>query len=167
MNRQQTHYNTLNARQRRNMVLLSDGVTGPANLGGLFRLCDAFGIKEFIIGNGNPDLQSARFRRTARNTLQSVTHRIIADFSEEISELKKKNYFILGLEITNQSTSILSIDLPCEKAVAMIVGGERHGISESVLQLLDATAHIEMYGANSSMNVTQATAIALFELSKS
>ena len=48
----------------------------------------------------------------------------------------------------------------------MVVGAERYGISENILNILDDCYHIEMYGQNSSMNVAQATSIALYELTK-
>lgn len=167
MNKQYSHHNRSNAVQKRNLVLLSDGVTGPANIGGLFRLCDSFGVKEIVMGHSNPELGSARFKKAARNTQQVVTHRFVSDLSKEISELKKNQFYILGLEITTQSIPVQTLEIPKEKAIALVIGGERHGISETVLQCLDGTVHIEMFGTNSSMNVTQATAIALYELSKS
>lgn len=48
-----------------------------------------------------------------------------------------------------------------------VIGDEQLGISQSVLNELDHTIHIEMFGTNSSTNVTPAAAIALFELTKS
>ena len=167
MIQQQSHDETLNSDQQRNIVLICDSVTSPANLGGLFRLCDAFGVRELLICNSNFDPGSNRFKRTARNTEQSVAYRVIEDISDVISELKENKFHILGLEITNQSVAIQDLDIPVDKSVALVVGGERHGISNTVLQLTDATVHIEMYGTNSSMNVTHAIAIALFQLSKS
>ena len=167
MIQQQSHDETLNSDQQRNIVLICDSVTSPANLGGLFRLCDAFGVRELLICNSNFDPESNRFKRTARNTQESVTYRVIEDISEAISELKENKFHILGLEITNQSTPIQNLDTPSNKSIALVVGGERHGISDDVLRLTDATVHIEMYGTNSSVNVTHAAAIALFKLSKS
>ncbi|HCY81920.1 MAG TPA: RNA methyltransferase, partial [Xanthomarina gelatinilytica] len=43
---------------------------------------------------------------------------------------------------------------------------ENFGISETVLTLSDAIIHINMFGQNSSMNVVQATSIALYEITK-
>ena len=47
------------------------------------------------------------------------------------------------------------------KKIALVIGGENHGISSEVLQEIDIAVHITMYGKNSSMNVVQATGIAL------
>ena len=48
----------------------------------------------------------------------------------------------------------------------MIVGDENFGISEAVLKVSDTIIHINMFGQNSSMNVVQATTIALYEITK-
>ena len=46
------------------------------------------------------------------------------------------------------------------------IGNERQGVSERILKQVQEVVHIEMFGKNSSMNVAQATAIALYELTK-
>ena len=47
-----------------------------------------------------------------------------------------------------------------------MIGDENHGVSASILGECDAVVHIEMYGQNSSMNVVQATSIALYEFTR-
>ena len=48
----------------------------------------------------------------------------------------------------------------------MLIGNEIDGISETFLKKSHQVIHIEMFGKNSSMNVVQATGIALYELTK-
>ena len=50
--------------------------------------------------------------------------------------------------------------------IAIVIGDENFGVSESILKISDDIIHIDMYGHNSSMNVVQATNIALYELTK-
>ena len=50
--------------------------------------------------------------------------------------------------------------------MGLILGDENFGVSEFVLEQCDAVVHINMYGNNSSMNVAQATSIALYEFTK-
>jgi tRNA G18 (ribose-2'-O)-methylase SpoU len=50
--------------------------------------------------------------------------------------------------------------------MALIIGNENFGLSKTVLDQCHDVLHIEMYGQNSSMNVVQATSIALYELCK-
>ena len=120
-----------------------------------------------IFCNTEIDLSSPRLRKTARQTQSYVPYMETADVSKVITELKTEDYRIIGLEITSESIPIQQLQLPKERKIALVVGSEQQGISKLTLTKLDQVIHIEMYGANSSMNVTQATAIALFELTKS
>ena len=51
--------------------------------------------------------------------------------------------------------------------MVLIVGNENFGIDKDLLEWSDQKVHINMFGINSSMNVAQATGIALFEITKS
>ena len=167
MNQQHSHQTTPFSEKKHRLTLICDGVSSPANIGGLFRLCDAFGVEMLIFFNSEIDLNSPRLRKTARQTQLLVPHMETEDISKVFSELKTENYHIIGLEITSESIPIQQLQLPKDSKIALVVGSEQQGISESTLAKLDQATHIEMFGANSSMNVTQATAIALFELTKS
>ena len=149
------------------VTVICDGVSSPANIGGLFRLCDAFGVEKIVFCDTHIDLNSPRLRKTARNTETRTAHTLQDDILKSIAELKAENYRIIGLEITSKSESIQQLTRLEIENIALVIGGEQHGISQSVLNELDHTIHIEMFGTNSSMNVTHAAAIALFELTKS
>jgi tRNA G18 (ribose-2'-O)-methylase SpoU len=70
------------------------------------------------------------------------------------------------LEITDVSSPIQKVDFSTEGPMAIIVGAENRGISDPVLKTADSVLHIEMFGNNSSMNVVQATNIALYEITR-
>lgn len=164
---QHTHQSTPFSEKKHNIILVCDGVSGPANIGGLLRLGDAFGVEQLSFGNATIDFTAPRIRRAARNAHTTISHSVVEDVKSFISELKSDGYYILGLEITSKSRPIQHMDCSKHQKIALLIGNERHGISSEVLELVNETAHIEMFGVNSSMNVTQATAIALFELTKS
>lgn len=168
MSAQHTHASTPFFRKTHSIYLVCDQVTSPANIGGLFRLADAFGIKQ-ILFSSEIDLSSSRLRKTARGTESKVAFKESVQLTEELIHLKMQGYVLLGLEITSTSIALqqltISEALKTDK-VALVVGSEKHGISPTILDLLDTTTHINMFGANSSMNVTQATAIALFSLTQ-
>ncbi|MDC8004166.1 TrmH family RNA methyltransferase [Aureisphaera galaxeae] len=165
MNTQHTHTTTPFSPTQHPIVVICNQVTGPANIGGLFRICDAFGIERLVFDH-EIDLTSPRLRKTARNTFSTVNHSVEEDLPTYIATLKEQGYRAIGLEITSESRPIQSLEFEKGEKITLVIGGERLGISESVLNALDDCAHIEMFGANSSMNVTQATAVALFELTK-
>ena len=162
---QLNHYTSKFTKQRFPIVLISDNVSHAANLGSLFRTADAFGIEHLILG-GNPIELGRKFTKTSRATEQSVSFEQLETLLEKIHELKTQNYTLIALEITDKSIPISELKLEKNSKIAFVIGDENHGVSDSILEECDVVVHIEMYGQNSSMNVAQATSIALYEFTK-
>jgi tRNA G18 (ribose-2'-O)-methylase SpoU len=160
---QHSHTTTPFSKNKFPLIVLCDGLSSPANVGGLFRVCEAFGVEQILFYNGNIDISSSRLKRTARETYKSVDYAICSDVNTTLMELMKKGYDVIALEISEISIPSERITLD-KNAVVLIIGNERCGISEEVLALASKHMHIEMYGENSSMNVVQATGIALYTL---
>ena len=146
------------------VILLLDAISGEANIGSIFRLADAFGIEKIIFSGTEPNLNSNRLKRTARNTHNTVKFEIAEDPIVLIKNLKKKDYKVFTLEITSKSKQIDKISILKDDKVLLIAGNERHGISDELLKFCDDAFHIEMFGKNSSMNVAQSVGIALYEI---
>jgi len=163
---QLTHQNTHFSTVKFEIILLCDGVNSPANMGSLLRVADSFGVQKVIFGKVSVDLQSPRLKRTARATQNwvSIAHEI--DSLGALKQYESKGYTPVALEITNKSRPIQQINFLYLKKVLLIIGDESIGISKPVLELCKLQAHITMFGKNSSMNVSQAASIALYEITK-
>jgi tRNA G18 (ribose-2'-O)-methylase SpoU len=161
---QHSHRTTPFSKKRRNIILLCDGIQSPANIGALFRLSDALGVHRIIFCNTPLDFSSNRLLRTARNTVSIVPYTIseVTTLSE-LEALKKVNYTTLALELTDTSIPLKEFSVE-NRDIVIIIGNERHGVSKEILSQVDYCIYIEMFGKNSSMNVVQATAIALYAL---
>ena len=160
---QHTHTTTPFVTKKFPLVVLCDGVSSPANAGGLFRICEAFGVDEIVFYNGNIDVHSSRLKRTARQTHKLVNYSVSHDIKETLRGFKKLKYDIIALEVSDISIPSEKIVLE-KRSLVLIIGNEQHGISEEVLALTPKHMHIEMFGKNSSMNVVQASSIALYTL---
>lgn len=136
-------------------------------MGSIFRLADAFKVKEIIFCGTLPDLKSSRLRRTARNTERTVSFRESDNINNSLDELKSLDFICIALEIASDSVPISSIEISSTRKIALIVGSEREGINHKTLKKCRKTVHIPMFGVNSSMNVAQAMGIALYELTRS
>lgn len=165
MSLQHSHESTDFQKKTFPIVVVCDGLESPANVGALFRLCDALGIQEIIFCNASFNINSNRLKRTSRNTHTEVPYSFETDILSALKTLQKKEYQLIALEITKSSTPIHSLSVENKKR-ALIIGNEQNGVSEAVLDLINTHIHIEMYGNNSSMNVIQAAAIALHSLTK-
>ncbi len=162
---QLTHYNTHFTKQTFPITLVCDNITNAPNIGSLFRTADAFGVEK-IIFCGSPIPKGRKMTKTSRTTEKIVLFKEKESILETVNQLKSEKYFLIAIEITNNSQEIDSYKFPHNQKIALIIGDENFGISEAVLKLSDAIIHINMYGQNSSMNVVQATSIALYEITK-
>ena len=162
---QLNHYNTTFTSQKFPITVVCDNVTNAPNIGSLFRISDAFGIEQLIFCGSDIPL-GRKMTKTSRATEKVVKHRVSASILDTVTELKKDGYVIISLEITNSSQPIHDFKVPKDQKIALVIGDENFGVNEAILGLSDAVIHINMYGQNSSMNVVQATNIALYEFTK-
>jgi len=163
---QLTHTETSFQKREFPIILLLDNVISEANIGSMFRLADAFGIKKIIFCGTEPNLNSNRLKRTARNTHKTVDFEFRKNSVETIKNFKSQAFYSAALEITSSSKPIQNFSFKNNENLLLIAGNERYGISSGVLELCDELYHIEMFGANSSMNVAQSVGIALYEITK-
>lgn len=162
---QLTHYNTDFKKQNFPITLVCDNVTNAPNIGSLFRIADAFGVEKLILCGKNIALER-KITKTSRATEKVVTYEIKDSAENVVSDLLYSDYQIIALEITDSSIPITEFNFSKEKPICLVIGGENFGISEAILNMAYAKIHINMFGQNSSMNVVQASNIALYEITK-
>lgn len=160
---QRDHENTVFREQKVEIIVVCDGMQSPANIGGLFRICEAFGVIRIIFSETNIDFNSARLKRTARGTNERVPYDFTEDIDKTLHEYSNLGFDILGLEITSTSQPLANLEITAQQKVVWVIGHESTGISEKVLQNFKNHYHIDMFGSNSSINVIQALGIALFK----
>ncbi len=163
---QLTHYNSKFNKHSFPITLLCDNVTNAPNIGSLFRIADAFGVEKIIFCGERVPVTGRRMTKTSRATEKIVNHKLVKDSLHEMAKLQEKGYTVIALEITNTSLPLHTMDFSEHKNIALIIGAEDIGISDEILKKTDLTIHIDMFGQNSSMNVVQATNIALYEITK-
>ncbi len=167
MSMQLAHKEHSNSQAKFPVVILTDNLLGDANIGSIFRLADSFNIEKIVFCGTPFNPENNRLKRTARSTLKNVEFEFHQNPVEIAEKLKELNYAIFALEITSDSQVLGSINFEEESKIVLIIGNERNGIDDSLLNIADKKIRIEMFGKNSSMNVAQATGIALYEITKS
>lgn len=162
---QLTHYNTNFKKRKFPIILVCDNVTNAPNIGSLFRIADAFGIEKLVLCGANISL-GRKITKTSRATEKVVDFEICESAAKVVEGLKAANYQMISLEITYTSKPLHTLKFSTEKPIALVIGDENFGVSEAILNISDLVVHIDMFGLNSSMNVVQATNIALYEITK-
>ncbi|MEC3907895.1 TrmH family RNA methyltransferase [Tamlana sp. 2201CG12-4] len=162
---QLNHYNTSFKKRTFPIILVCDNVTNAPNIGSLFRVSDAFGVEKLILC-GSDICLGRKMAKTSRATEKVVDYQISESAAAVAEDLKKLNYQIISLEITSNSKPIHNFKFLNKRPIALVIGDENFGVSEHILSLSDDVIHVDMFGQNSSMNVVQATNIALYEMTK-
>ncbi len=142
-------------------IVIADGLRTPENVGSIVRLMANFGAEKLYLLN-TEQLKESKIRKTACMARNYV--KIINIPTSELPNVIPQDYTLVAIETSPQSTSIFSTPIP--QKTALIVGSEVHGISADVLNLCRLHIHIPMTGPDTSMNVSHATCIALYEWAK-
>lgn len=140
----------------RGLILAVSPLRSSVNLSRMVRLAGCAGLTQIIhCGSGKIDREIAR---DAADTIQVVTKRTLAPV---VKKLRDQGYTCVGLEQTTESESLYTYQF--NHQTALVIGSEREGLSQEVLQLLDAVVEIPVYGAPASFNVVTATTMAVYE----
>lgn len=155
--KQLTHYKTMNRMtfKTTEMVLFICGITAE-NLGLILRTADIFSVKK-IYYYGDITSNENKIKKISRNA--NIPIEFKNDFNI-LNELEKQGYEIVSLEITDNSKPLRTAIL--KSKLCLIIGNEKNGIPQPILDKSKCSYHIEMIGENiSSLNVAIATSIFL------
>ena len=144
--------------------LLAHDIETPANVGSLFRLADALGVEEIHLTGRSAVPPNRKLNKTSRSTDARVRYSHAPEPVEVLRGLKVAGYRIISLEITHCSIDIRDLVVAASDRICLVLGSERKGVDQTLLELSDEVVHIPMLGGNSSMNVAMACAIATFEI---
>lgn len=148
----------LKARQA-DLTLCLEEVHKPNNVSAIIRTADAVGVhKVHAVWPSEQMRTLAHTSAGARNWVEVDTHQNI---DSAVGELKNQGMQILATNLSDSAVDFREIDYT--KPTAIILGGEKHGISKHALELADQDIIIPMVGMVQSLNVSVASALILFE----
>lgn len=155
----QLHLQQLSLKQLNAPTIICDGIQTPENFGSILRVADATGSQKIILLDSDLDLRHKKLSKLARNTQQNL---VLEKMTFDDFIATQYNYkHIVALEITTQSCSLFdALLINCD---AVIVGHESSGIRQRLLALCHASVHLPMFGTNSSMNISHALSVFLYE----
>ncbi|MBR3627980.1 MAG: 23S rRNA (guanosine(2251)-2'-O)-methyltransferase RlmB [Elusimicrobia bacterium] len=148
--------------KEKGLLLLLDGIEDPHNLGAIIRNAVCFGVYGVII----PKWRSATINETVeRTSAGAVEHMKIArvtNSSQAILKLKDSGFWILGAENGNNSITDTKVPFPA----VLVMGSEGFGIHQKIKEKCDFIITIPQKNTISSLNVSCASAVILYEISK-
>jgi tRNA G18 (ribose-2'-O)-methylase SpoU len=145
-------------------VAVLEGVNDHENLGSIFRNAAGLGVDAVIFGAGCAD---PLYRRAVR---VSMGHALLVPFARaqqwpaDLAELREREFRLLAMtpDATAQTLAHAMADLSGQK-VAVLVGAEGPGLTETVMRASDVRVRIPMSRGTDSLNVATAAALAFYE----
>jgi tRNA G18 (ribose-2'-O)-methylase SpoU len=156
--------------------VVCDNVRSLANVGAIFRLCDAGRIERLYLcgitghppypGDRRPPWVAERAGRvlakTALRTIDAVPWEYRPSAGNVARELKARGAQVVALEPTPRSVDYRAA--PYRFPLGVVLGHEREGVADPVLDLVDLAVAIPMYGEGTSLNVAMAFGIWVYEV---
>lgn len=146
---------------KKNLILMLDQVTDPHNVGACIRSAAAFGARALVTQDRNSPNESGVLARASAGGLEVLPWVRSANLSQALETLKSMGYWSIGLDGHTE--------LPIKQAsagenIVLVMGSEGSGLRPLVRKNCDLIAKIPMTGDIESLNVSNAAAIALYEL---
>jgi 23S rRNA (guanosine2251-2'-O)-methyltransferase len=142
------------------LVVVLDGVEDPHNLGAIIRTAHAAGAGAMIIPERRAAGVTDVVAKAAAGALEYLPITRVTNINRALEELKEKGYWIYGLDERGTETYD-QVDYAAP--TAFVLGGEGKGLHEQVRKHCDILVRIPMAGKISSLNVSVAAGVVLFE----
>lgn len=151
----------LNNPQAHQVFVALDQVADPQNLGAIIRSCSFFEISGVIVPQHHSSQLTPTVSKTSAGTVEHFPVIAVSNLSQFLKVQKKQGYWIVGLD--QQAEQNLSF-LKWDRSYILVVGNEGRGLRPLVHSLCDWCVQIPGNAQVSSLNVSNATAIALYHL---
>lgn len=142
------------------LLLVLDGVTDPHNLGACLRTADAAGVDAVIVPKDKSASLNATVSKVASGAAETVNLVTVTNLSRCLKTLQEHHVWLVGTDDTAKN-EIYSQDL--QGPIAIVMGSEGSGLRRLTRETCDFLVSIPMAGELSSLNVSVATGVALFE----
>lgn len=142
------------------LVVVLDGVEDPHNVGAILRTADAAGAHGVVMQNRRSAALGGAAAKASAGAVAHVRIAQVVNIARAIDELKELGVWSVGLA-GDTDTAYDAIDFTVPTAV--VVGAEGSGLRRLVREKCDFMARIPMRGHVSSLNVSVATGVVLFE----
>lgn len=150
--------------KRREVYFILDSVLDTYNVGGIFRLADAMGVKKVYLCGLTETPPNTRIKKASINTTEWVAWEYQDSALKAIEKLKKDIANIQIISVEQDANSVPYNSIPYKTPLALVVGNETTGVSKGVLRNSDFIAEIPMLGVNKSLNVIVSLAVVVFNI---
>ena len=147
-------------KRKSELLLVLDSVTDPHNLGACLRTADAAGVRFVITPKNNSALLNSTARKIASGAAETVNLLAVTNLARFLTDLKQVGFWIIG---TDERATKTIYQQDFRGLVVLVMGSEGTGLRRLTREKCDFLASIPMAGDLSSLNVSVAAGVTLFE----
>ena len=142
------------------LLLILDGVTDPHNLGACLRVADGAGVDAVIAPRDKAVRLNATVSKVSSGASENIPYIMVTNLARTLRELKDRDIRVIG---TTDDASEGLYEKNLTGPLALVMGAEGLGMRRLTRETCDELLYIPMLGSVSSLNVSVASAICLYE----
>ncbi len=150
------------SRGEKPLIVVSDGIEDPHNLGALIRCAECAGAHGIIIPKRRAVGITAVVAKCSAGAVEHMAVARVTNLASTLAELKKAGIWIFAAEAGGDAYYETDFDIPA----AIVFGSEGDGVSRLVKDRSDFIVSIPMYGRVNSLNVSTAASVVLCHASR-
>lgn len=145
------------------LILMLDQVTDPHNVGAIMRSAAAFGAGAVVMTERNAPNSTGVLAKSASGALEVTPMIHVVNLARALDELREAGYWCVGLAEEGQKNLN---DLDLSGRTVLVLGAEGEGLRHLTRQKCDELARLPTQGPIESLNVSNAAAVAMYEVRK-
>ncbi|AMJ60402.1 23S rRNA (guanosine(2251)-2'-O)-methyltransferase RlmB [Bosea sp. PAMC 26642] len=145
------------------IVLALDQITDPHNVGAILRSAAAFAASAVIVTIRHSPAATGVLAKSASGALEHVPLIAVRNLGDALDDLGKRGFLRIGFDSDGE---VAFDDVVLRRPLVMVMGAEGKGLRQRTRDLCDQVARLEVPGTITSLNVSNATAIALYAASR-
>ena len=142
-----------------------DGVTDPGNLGALLRCCDGAGVHGVVLPRHRAVHITPTAAKSAAGAVEHVPMSLVGGLPAALGRMKEAGIWVVGLD-DEADRSLFDLGDLAAEGICLVLGAEGNGLSRLARERCDLIVSIPMRGRLSSLNVSAAASLAVYEVAR-
>jgi len=156
------------SKRQKDIIVVLEDIHDPHNAAAIFRSCDAFGIQNvYLIFETHKSYNPSKIGRVSSASANKwLTFTKFNSTKNCFDQLKKDGYKIFGTILGDDCESIYDQKFIKYDKIALVIGNEHSGLSQTAIEMVDKKIIIPMRGIIQSFNVSVSAAICMAEITR-
>ena len=149
--------------RKNSLVIVLDNVRSMHNVGAVFRTADGFAVEKMVLCGITGQPPHREIEKTALGATESIDWVHESDVMCAVLALKAEGYTICAVEQAKHSSPLDQFQPDSNEKYALIFGNEVHGVTDSVMKIIDHCLEIPQFGTKHSFNISVTAGILMWD----